>query len=210
MSDSRSQVLLLSGGMDSVSLAYEIRPRYTLFVNYAQRAYEAEERAARAVAEHLNLRFDSISVDLSATAGGLMSGDATSIHDSPSVEWWPFRNQLLLSIAAAWACRNTEVLSGDEHVTILIGCVQGDGDRHADGSAAFVEQISRVLEVQEGAMRASAPAINRSTEQLVVGSGISDAVLAYTHSCHRASLPCMECPGCYKRERVLHSLSRLQ
>ncbi|SIS10863.1 7-cyano-7-deazaguanine synthase [Microbacterium sp. RURRCA19A] len=210
MSSIRREVLLLSGGLDSVALAYEIRPAYTLFINYGQRASVAEERSARAVANALGLEFHSLVVDLSATSGGLMSTESLSIDNAPSVEWWPFRNQMLISLAAAWACRNTGALSGAESVSLLIGCVQGDGDRHIDGSEQFVDQISRLLQLQEGAMTVVAPAIHRSSEQLVVDSTIPDALLAYSHSCHRASLPCMECPGCYKRERVLVSLGRLQ
>lgn len=54
-------VLLLSGGLDSAALAAWIRPALTLFVDYGQKPRDAEARAARAVAAHLNLPFTAIS-----------------------------------------------------------------------------------------------------------------------------------------------------
>tara|TARA_B100000614_G_scaffold179483_1_gene160295 strand:- start:13324 stop:13950 length:627 start_codon:yes stop_codon:yes gene_type:complete len=202
-------LLLLSGGIDSTSLAYWRKPDYSLFIDYGQRAAVAERRAATAVANELGVVFDSMQINLAAAAGGLMAGGSV-MEGAPSPEWWPFRNQLLISIAAAWACRNTNVLEDPGTVSIQLGIVRGDGERHVDGSARFVSAISALQELQEGRISVEAPALDLSTEDLVKRSAIPDALLAWTHSCHVASFPCMECPGCFKRERVLHDLGRLQ
>lgn len=202
-------LLLLSGGVDSTSIAHWKRPDYALFIDYGQRAAVAEQRSAAAVANDLDIVFDSLRVDLSSTAGGLMA-DNRALPGAPSPEWWPFRNQLLVSIAAAWSCRNTDVLDRPGSLSILLGCVSGDGERHVDGSARFLSALSALLVLQEGNIALEAPAIDLSTEELVAQSGVPDSLLAWTHSCHVASAPCMECPGCFKRERVLHTLGRLQ
>jgi 7-cyano-7-deazaguanine synthase in queuosine biosynthesis len=44
----------------------------------------------------------------------------------------------------------------------------------------------------------------------VARSGLGEEVLAWTVSCHRGSLPCSECPGCWKRASVLGELGLLQ
>lgn len=203
------EILLLSGGIDSVAIAFERRPKFALFVDYGQRPAASERRAAGAVAAALEIEFHALTADFSSVGGGLLS---TSGADSnfPSPEWWPFRNQMLLTIAAAWACRHTEALTAPGSVMVAIGSVAGDGDRHADGTAAFFVALAELLRVQEGQIRVEAPALQRTTEQLVQSSGVTDDLLGWTHSCHVATLPCGDCPGCFKRDRVLSSLGRLQ
>lgn len=209
MDDLLNRVLLLSGGVDSASLLYMVRPSHALFISYGQRAEQAEKRAAAAVAASIDVKFDSVRADFAVTGGGLMIADAP-IDGSPSPEWWPFRNQILVTIAAAWACRNTDAVTRPGSTSILLGCVAGDGERHIDGSPRFIAALNDLLRLQEGGVGLEAPAVDLSTEQLVAASGIPDSVLAWTHSCHVANLPCMACPGCFKRERVLDSLQRLQ
>ena len=48
--------LLLSGGMDSVSIAWWKRPTISIFVDYGQKPAQAEEAAGRAAAEAMGLR----------------------------------------------------------------------------------------------------------------------------------------------------------
>lgn len=200
-----SAVLLLSGGLDSSAVAAFANPEHCLCVNYGQIAAEAEERAARAVAAELNLPVDSITVDASAVGAGLMT-PVEGHRDSgvePSPEWWPFRNQLLVTLCAAWA-----VTRG--FTTVLIGTVGTDGARHRDGSGAFLEQIDRLTVLQEGGIRVEAPAALMTTPELISRREVSDEVLRWTHSCHRANLPCANCPGCAGRAAALFAAGRLQ
>jgi 7-cyano-7-deazaguanine synthase len=200
--------LLLSGGVDSACLAALLRPARTIFIDYGQRAARAEARASSAIARQLDLLHVAVTIDMSPVGSGLLAGAARA--DTPSPEWWPFRNQALVSIAAAWVCSNTDILRTADTSEIVIGCVQGDGDRHVDGSAEFIDALSALVSLQEGGITVRAPAIGMSTEELVTVSSIGDDVLAWTHSCHVADLPCGNCPGCFKRERVLVGLERLQ
>ncbi|MBN9239932.1 MAG: 7-cyano-7-deazaguanine synthase [Leifsonia sp.] len=207
--DTRRTLLLLSGGVDSSALAFKLRPTNTLFIDYGQRSAEAEGRAAQAVARGLLIDHAAIRIDHSATAGGLLSGQDIPQH-WPSPEWWPFRNQMLVTSAAAWAVVHANSESRDANVDILTGSVLGDGDRHKDGGAPFYQALNILLHAQEGNLSVAAPAINMSTVDLVKWSGIPDSLLAWTHSCHTSNLPCGECPGCYKRDQVLSELSRLR
>lgn len=118
-------------------------------------------------------------------------------------EWWPYRNQLLITLAASWA-----VTRG--YVEVLVGSVAGDGRRHADGRQEFYEAMTKLLRLQEGSLSVRAPAIGLSAPELIRISGVDDAVLGWTHSCHTSNIPCVRCPGCTKRAEVLVAAGRLQ
>lgn len=139
----------------------------------------------------------------------MLSGD-TELSDAPSPEWWPFRNQLLVSFAAAWVIRNrAQLKSLAGRVEIVVGSVVSDGTRHLDGTEGFYEALDALLARQEGNIGVTASAITLETTDLILKSEVSDRVLGWTHSCHRSDLPCGECPGCYKRLAVLTQLARL-
>ena len=196
-----SRVLLLSGGLDSTSIAAWHRPEHCLGIDYGQQAAAAEKRAAEAVASHLGLAFSHLSVNATAIGGGLMARNSER-QEGRTLEWWPFRNQLLITVAAAWAV----VRQIDE---VLIGSVSGDGDRHADGRPEFYDAMTTVLRLQEGSVSVSAPAIELTAATLIKVSGVDDGALGWTHSCHVADLPCGVCPGCRKRAEVLAEAGRL-
>lgn len=220
--DGHDALLLLSGGMDSAALAAWVRPAAALFVNYGQRPAQAEERAAHAIAGALDIPFDKLTVDLSALGSGLMHADSSHLKGdvpqtevrslaeeiSPSPEWWPLRNQLLCTIAAAWALGG-RVPHGVRIKKVLTATVGTDGARHVDGTPGFYSAIDTLTSMQEGGIRILAPVGEMAPEQLLVESGISEDVLAWSHSCHRASSPCSACPGCWKREQLLDHVRRL-
>lgn len=197
------RLLLLSGGLDSAAVAAMVRPEHCLYIDYGHLPTVAEHRAARQVAADLRLGFDAVTVDAGSIGSGLMS--STEQGASPagvSAEWWPYRNQLLVTVAAAWGVRRG---FGE----VLIGTVASDRTRHADGSTDFLATMDALLALQEGNLRLRAPAAHLDTTELLTASGITDAVIGWTHSCHRANLPCAMCPGCVKHAEVLHAAGRL-
>jgi 7-cyano-7-deazaguanine synthase len=196
-----SRVLLLSGGLDSACIAAWQRPEHCLNITYGQKAAVAEQRSAAAVAAHLGLPFTHITVDATSASAAIRAPAEGPVSDE--VLWWPFRNQLLITLAAAWA-----VARG--HSEVLTGTVAGDGERHADGRQEFYDVMTALLQVQEGNLRLSAPAIRLTPTELIAVSAIDDATLGWTHSCHMDNIPCGRCPGCIKRASVLHAAYRLQ
>src|SRR5271165_886721 len=112
------RLLLLSGGMDSIALAWMLRPDLSLTIDYGQRAAEGEIRAAAAVSCELGLLHQVLHVDCSSLGSGDMAGTPPS--DFAHVpEWWPFRNQLLITMAAA-------VAVNENFDTVVIGTVAND------------------------------------------------------------------------------------
>lgn len=196
-----SGVLLLSGGLDSTALAHLLRPALCVVFDYGQRCGRAEKRAATAVCRALDLPLLSVRIDLTEIGAGLLL-DEQPVEAAPSPEWWPFRNQLLVTAAASIALR--ENLN-----RVIIGSVATDGSRHVDGTAAFYGLLDRLISMQEGAVRVIAPALHLSTAQLLAESGLGEDILGWTVSCHRADYPCGACPGCHKRSEVLAEIGIL-
>ena len=189
--------LLLSGGMDSVAIAAWKRPRIAFTIDYGQRAAQAEVAAARQVCADLAIAHEVIVVDCS----GLGSGDMSmkpALETAPASDWWPFRNQLLVTLAGM-RCVSLGVSE------LMIGTVTGD-QVHADGRAAFYDALNALLALQEGGMQVSAPAIRMTTAELVRASGISSSILGWAHSCHVSSLACGSCRGCVKHIETTRDL----
>ena len=186
------RVLLFSGGIDSTVLASWLRPERLFFVDYGQVSAPGEERAAISIARDLGLPLDVRRVDLRAFGRGTMTGGAALNPDAP--EFWPYRNQMLITMAAmAYADRAP--------LTIVIGTVLGD-DVHPDGSAAFREAMTVVLATQ-GNTTLEAPGGAATTEQLIAISGSPLSLLGWTFSCHTGEWACGRCRGCIKHEQVM-------
>jgi 7-cyano-7-deazaguanine synthase len=196
------ELLLLSGGLESSALAAWRRPKLALTIDYGQTPAAGEIAAAAAISRSLGLTHEVLRLDCSQIGSGLLSSRAAAAR-APTEEWWPYRNQLLVTLAAGW--------SVDRDITsITVGSVVGDGQRHADGTVAFYERLDALLEMQEGGLRVYAPAAELTSEELITASGITDGVLGWTHSCHTSDLSCGSCPGCTKHREVLKRLGRMQ
>lgn len=179
--------------MDSISLAFWKRPEIAITIDYGQRAAEAELRAAAHVSSELAIRHEIVSIDCSALGSGDMAG-GPALETAPVPEWWPYRNQMLVTFAAMRGI----ALGVDE---LLFGSVATDGS-HADGTPEFYTAMDAVLARQEGAMRVSAPALHLTTAELVRASGVPRSLLSWAHSCHIGNLACGACRGCVKHYQV--------
>ncbi len=189
--------VLLSGGMDSAAVAFWKKPELGVTINYGQASARGEIRAAAQIALEVGAKHKIVHLDCSA----LGSGDLASkpaISGAPGPEWWPFRNQFLITVAVM-------KLLPLGFNRLLVGAVKSDSF-HVDGRAEFFEQMDRVVAIQEGHLRVGAPALEFTTSELVRRSGIPDSILGWTHSCHKADFACGNCRGCWKRQSILDEL----
>lgn len=189
--------LLLSGGMDSIAIAYWKKPEQAITIDYGQRPFEGELRASVETARLLGIPHEIIIADCKALGSGDLLGK-DSLPNAPCPEWWPFRNQLLLTLAGMKA-----VSRGIEE--LIFGTVSSD-QIHADGRRLFFEQINSLFASQEGNVRVSVPAIEMTTQELITASGIPKSILMLAHSCHKENFACGNCRGCFKYLNVLEEL----
>lgn len=189
--------LLLSGGMDSLCIAWWKRPDLAITVDYGQLPAAAEITASQVICERLDIQHHVLRIDCRSLGSGDMAGSAPSVH-APASDWWPYRNQLLVTLAAMKAI----ALGTNE---LWIGTVRSD-ITHRDGAPEFVAALNALLALQEGHMQVAAPAIGMTTAELVRRSGVPPEFLAWAHSCHKADVACGACRGCNKYFEVLRAL----
>ena len=192
-----SSALLLSGGMDSIALAWWKRPDMAFTVDYGQLAAQAEISAASAVCERLQIPHCVLYFDGRAFGSGDMAGTAPDPR-APATDWWPYRNQLLLTLVGMKAI-------GLGVQRLWLGTVASD-ESHQDGTIGFVSLINQLMQSQEGGIVVEAPAIGMQTADLVRISGVPREVLSWAHSCHKAQVACGNCRGCNKYFDVWHEL----
>lgn len=197
--------LLLSGGMDSLSLAWWKRPDLAITLNYGQLAAKAEIAASQAICDRLKIPHQVLEIDCRSLGSGDMAGSSAD-GLAPASDWWPYRNQMLVTLAAMKA-----ISFGVTH--LWLGTVKSDGF-HRDGTPEFMSAISELMSLQEGGVIVEAPAIGFTTAELIRISEIPPDSLAWAHSCHKADVPCGNCRGCNKYfevfEEVGYELDRLR
>ena len=184
------KALLLSGGIDSAALAYWKRPEILFTIDYGQAVAQAEINSARQIAQATGINHEVLTVRTVPVLGTGSLAKKPSLNFASSPEWWPYRNQWLITIAAM---RGISIGVDD----ILVGSVASD-KIHRDGTLVFYEHISGLLTCQEGNIRVSAPAIDLPSEELIRESKIPLSILGWTFSCHISCDPCGACRGCTK------------
>ena len=185
------EVLLLSGGIESTCLAFMRRPDVCLTVDYGQVVARSEIAAAKNIAGHLGLFHQILTVDLSDLGSGQLAG-RPEIAQAPIPEFWPYRNQMLVTLAAMR-------FAGQDGLVISIGTAKGD-EAHRDGTPQFVDKLGSILAMQEGGATLVAPAVNLESIDFLLKSNIDADLLDMTFSCFLADFPCGRCRGCVKNE----------
>lgn len=189
--------LLLSGGMDSIAVAYWRHPAIALTIDYGQRPAPAEVRAATAVAKALDIEHHVLRIDASILGSGDLAGQPP-LQTASVPEWWPYRNQMLVTFGAMKG-----IALGVRR--LLIGTLASD-TQHADGRPAFIAAMNSVLEIQEGGITLHAPAIKMTAAQLLQVSKVPLDLLAWAHSCHVSEFACGLCRGCRKHYETLQEI----
>lgn len=191
--------VLMSGGMDSMALAYWKCPDYLIYIDYGQVCSIGELRASKHFAEKTNIPLEIIRVDCSSIGSGSLSGTSKKLAESPSEEWWPFRNQLLVTLAGA-KCIELGIKK------LCVGSVNTDSALHKDGGKEFYAALNTLMTLQEGNISVEAPAVNMSTLDLIKASKIPMDLLSWSFSCHTSNHPCMQCSGCKKNTSIRFQL----
>lgn len=206
-------VCLLSGGMDSSTMAYLARDMgfelFTLHFNYGQRTERKERLAAEKIAGLLDAK-EFIEVDLAylSRIGASSLTDHTiavnryeeSDEGIPNT-YVPFRNANLLSIATSYAeARGAEA--------VFIGVQSQDYSGYPDCRPRFIEAFQKVVDLgtkDETRITIMAPFINMNKSD-IIRKGLELGVpYQHTWSCYRnEDRACGECGAChFRREAFL-------
>jgi 7-cyano-7-deazaguanine synthase len=186
------KLLLFSGGIDSTALAWSERPDQLLFVDYGQCSAEGESRAAFGIAKALDLPISIREVSFKSMGSGSLAGGHNPSAVAP--EFWPFRNQMLITIAVM-------AYAASEPLEVLIGTVASDVI-HPDGRQAFLAAASDLVGLQ-GQYSVRAPASDIDSSALLKRSMLPSEILGWTFSCHTGEWACGQCRGCRKHDEVV-------
>ena len=190
-------LLLYSGGLDSSAMLYWKRPDIALLVNYGQLTFKAEQKAAIEIAKAANIKLECIEVKCASIGSGSLTGKKFSDLNKYS-EWWPFRNQFLLTLAAMYATKH-------DITSLMIGITKSDVF-YKDSSNAFINKFNSLIKTQEGNLFVSAPGKTFNTLELIKISKIPFSILSWAHSCNVSVYPCGSCFSCKKQIEIIESL----
>jgi 7-cyano-7-deazaguanine synthase len=195
-----NKAILLSGGIDSIAVGYLHREEIDLAItiNYGQKPALTEIEVSKRFCEILNIKHEVITVNCGDLGLGQMASHSFMSLSEPTSEWWPFRNQLIITLAAMKIYQHNIK-------TLIIGSVKSD-KKFKDGSKKFFRTLNTCLAMQEGGVVVETPAINMSSAELVKESNLPDTLLFWAHSCHTSNNPCGNCNGCRKYFQVMRKL----
>lgn len=212
---SKPAVVLLSGGLDSATVASIARRDgfdvYALSFSYGQR-HSAELQAAGRVANHIGVTaHKTVPIDLRAFGGSALTADidvpkgrdVDEMSDSIPVTYVPARNTIFLSFALAWA----EVLGSAD---VFIGVNALDYSGYPDCRPEFVEAYQRMARIATKAgvegteLSIHAPLIHMTKAEIIELGTALGVDYGLTVSCYDADsdgAACGECDSCVLRRK---------
>lgn len=211
-------LVLLSGGMDSVTLLHYVRQRllnpgeelYAISFNYGQRHWR-EVEAAKAQVDladvkiHFIIELDIFSPLKTASVlldeeGILPSFEEASQPDVQPSTYVPFRNTVLLSIACAYA-------EAYKMKDVYYAAQESDYTGYWDCRPEYVDAMNKVTDISPLKIKIHAPFVDR-TKFWILKEGINLGVdYSKTWSCYKGGdLSCGECPACVSRLKAFEKL----
>lgn len=184
-------VHLLSGGLDSVVMLYDLveqgKSAHCLLFNYQQRHVKELEYALTHCAR----------LKVAKTVHCLPQLLGSELTDGSGSVIVPARNPIMLSLAA-----NLAVSIGSKLVTIAAN--KDDEEAFPDCREAFIESFNLMLAKSNIDVQVAAPYIEKSKAWIAERAQELDVNLSETWSCYRGGdVPCGECAACLKRNAAI-------
>jgi len=203
-----SAVVLVSGGMDSATAAFEAKNRgydlYFLHTTYGQETADKESECAQQLADCMDVTdFLHIETDHLARIGASsLTDDSIDVEevnlDSDEIpsSYVPFRNANLLSMATSYAEAN-------DCEAIFIGAHSEDYSGYPDCRPEFFDAFHQAIEVgtkPATSIELVAPFVDWSKTEIAERGLDLDVPYELTWSCYREEAPaCGTCDACAYR-----------
>ena len=205
MSEKRSAVMMISGGVDSVTTAYyvaqELRPKNMLlvFADYKQRTYQYEEFCIEQVSRLMDVTLKKIDLRwLGDISTSVLTHPEKEIGETKHedlwdpekarqriLKWWdPCRNALLLLVGLSHA--ESFYISRGERYNVYIGIRRETPVAMKDNTPEFLAEMNRLAEqaTHHGGYEISAPLINYDKDKVVRLGEKLGVPWEYTYSCY--------------------------
>jgi 7-cyano-7-deazaguanine synthase len=210
-------VCLLSGGMDSTTLAYVAKSRgydiLALHLNYGQRTERKELACAKKIARTLKAEaFIEITLDYFSKFGSSSLTDEKIPVEEYDPEraympntYVPFRNANLLSIATSFA----EASHAD---AIFIGVQSHDYSGYPDCRPQFIEAFQKVIDLgtkDTTKITLVAPFLTMTKTDILKEGLMMGVPYEHTWSCYRnEEKACGTCGSCHFRKEAFAAIRR--
>lgn len=194
------KAVLLSGGVDSMCLTYGLRPEIAYTIDYGQVVAEREIYVSKYVCDILDIEHKIIKADCRHLGSGNLAGKEMLVQ-SPSEEWWPFRNQLLITLALMEGIK-------DGVKELHLASVKSD-EFHTDGTSEFYKLINDLVSYQEGNISIKCLTLDYFSHEVALKYKVPLDMLSLAHSCHVSNQACGYCSGCEKQQRFRFELNLL-
>jgi 7-cyano-7-deazaguanine synthase len=202
---SRSAVVMISGGVDSVTTTYYVkkvlRPKKQLliFCDYKQRTYAYEEFCIKKVSRELHIPLKIVDLKwLGHISTSLLTHPEKEIPETKEddlwdpvkarqriLRWWdPCRNAILLLVGLAHA--ESFYISKNERFDVYIGIRRETPVAMKDNTPAFLEEMNRLAEqaTHHGGYKLFAPLITYDKDRVVKLGEELGVPWEYTYSCY--------------------------
>jgi len=218
-SDRPGAVVLVSGGMDSATTAYEARERgydlHFLHTSYGQNTETKERECAEALREELDVSTDHVlhietnhlaRIGASSLTDPSMAVDDADLDaeddDIPS-SYVPFRNANLLSMAVSYAEAN-------DCEAVFVGAHSEDYSGYPDCRPEFFEAFERMVDVGTKPttnIEIVVPFVENSKTDIAARGAELGVPYELTWSCYREEAPaCGTCDACAFRLQAFQRL----
>ena len=213
--DSDKAVVLVSGGMDSATAAFEARQEgndlYVLHTTYGQQTADKESECAKQLAESMGVK-DYLHIEtnhLARIGASSLTDDSIDVEevnlnsDEIPSSYVPFRNANLLSMAVSYAEAN-------DCQAIYIGAHSEDYSGYPDCRPEFFDAFQQVIEVgtkPETSINLVAPFVDSSKTDIATRGLELEVPYELTWSCYRDEEPaCGTCDACAYRLKAFQEV----
>ncbi len=226
----QNAIILLSGGLDSVTTAYyvkkKIKPKNitALFFDYNQRTLKEEEFCSRIIAKKIGAKFKKINLKWLGEISTALINKSKSIpkvneKDLANIQkgkrdiinyWVPCRNSLFLLTALAHA--ESEFIKNKKKYNVFIGLQSEGRIPMNDTTEEFVKQINKLSKhaTKDSCYKIIAPLIKKDKDEIVSIASKLKVPFEYTYSCFSGSFKnkkpvhCGTCINCLLRKKAFY------
>ncbi len=215
-------ILLISGGLDSVTLAYYLKRQKKfenikiIFIDYNQKCFEEELFCVKKCAENLKAKLKIIDAKwLGKISNSLINKKSSeeeirNIKENEEIISWyvPCRNALFLLIGLSFA--EAELISTGQKYDVYIG-IKNEGElKFKDTTPEFLEKMNNLVGfcTQESNLKFKAPFLEKEKEEIIEIAKELKVPLEETYSCYigggfekEIPIHCGICGGCNARKK---------
>lgn len=200
-------LIVISGGMDSVTLLHEYKDRIALALtfDYHSRHAEHEIACARWQCQQLGIRHIVLELPYmeqylksSLLKGGEEIPEGHYAEENMKSTVVPFRNGVMLAIAAS-------IAESEELKYVMLANHGGDHTIYPDCRPAFVEAMGNAIEAGTFVgVRLLAPYTNITKRDIALRGKALGVDYSHTYSCYKGGdVHCGKCGTCVERKEAL-------